>query len=120
MKQAVRKTLIPSHQLYLLKNLEDQHFDPVWHFHTDYQLFWVAEGTGTRFVGDDVRRFNKGELVFTGPNLPHLWRSDEKYFDKASKSFCHGIVLYLREHFMGHELLEKEELKSLKKLLEKS
>lgn len=120
MRQAVRKSVIPSHQLFLIRKLEDKHFDPVWHFHTDYQLFFVEEGTGTRFIGDDVRRFGKGELVFTGPNLPHLWRSDEKFFNRNDPSRCSGIVLYLKEEFPGHGLLEKDELKGLKKLMEKS
>lgn len=120
MKQAIRKTLIPPHQLFLIRELKDKHFDPVWHFHSDYQLFWVADGNGTRFIGDDVRRFEKGELVFTGPDLPHLWRSDDVYFDKHSNAHSLGIVLYLKEDFLGITQQEKDEFTGLKKLFEKS
>ena len=120
MKEAIRKTLIPPHQLFVIRELKDQHFDPVWHFHSDYQLFWVVEGSGTRFIGDDVRRFEKGELVFTGPDLPHLWRSDDQYFTKSGNAFCNGIVLYLKEDFLGIMQQEKDEFIGLKKLFEKS
>ncbi len=120
MKQAIRKTLIPPHQLFLIRELKEQHFDPVWHFHSDYQLFWVAEGNGTRFIGDNVTRFEKGELVFTGPDLPHLWRSDDIYFDKQSGANTLGIVLYLKEDFLGISQTDKDEFTGLKKLFEKS
>jgi AraC-like DNA-binding protein len=120
MKQAIRKTLIPTQQLFLIRELKDKHFDPVWHFHSDYQLFWVAEGHGTRFIGDDVRRFESGELVFTGPDLPHLWRSDDEYFDRNSAAHAQGIVLYLKEDFLGIMQQEKDEFTGLKKLFEKS
>lgn len=120
MKTALHKSSIPPSQIFEIKHLEDKHFDPVWHAHSEFQLFVVLEGTGTRFIGDSIKTFRPGELVFTGPHLPHLWRSDELYFEKKSDRKVGGIVIYLNENFLGEHILEKEEMLIVKKLFVKS
>lgn len=120
MKAALQKSSIPDSQIFVIRDLKEKHFDPVWHAHSEYQLFVVLQGTGTRFIGDSIRSFKPGELIFTGPHLPHLWRSDEKYFKKNSSLETHGIVLYLDEHFLGQNMLDKVELHRLKVLFDKS
>lgn len=104
----------------MIRHLEEKHFDPVWHAHSEYQLFVVLEGTGTRFIGDSIKSYMPGELVLTGPHLPHLWRSDESYFDKNSSHNSNGIVIYLNEHFLGEHILDKEEMLAVKKLFTRS
>lgn len=119
MKPAVRKNEIPGSRALVVNYLEDSFFDPSWHFHSEYQLFVVLEGSGTRFVGDNIAHFQEGDLVFTGSNLPHLWRNDEKYFKKGSNLRVRGIVVYFAEDFLGKGLWEKEEMLELRQLLEK-
>ncbi|MEO6328844.1 MAG: AraC family transcriptional regulator [Ginsengibacter sp.] len=120
MKTALYKSGIPSSQIFVVKHLEEKHFDTVWHAHSEYQLFVVMEGTGTRFIGDSIKAFKPEELVFTGPHLPHLWRNDEVYFEKNIDYKTDGIVIYLNENFLGDHILEKEEMLSIKKLFSKS
>jgi AraC-like DNA-binding protein len=120
LKTALHKSSIPPSQIFVIRHLEDKHFDPVWHAHSEYQLFVVEEGTGTRFIGDSIKSFRPGELILTGPHLPHVWRSDETYFDRNSNSITRGIVIYLNENFLGDHILEKEEMLGLKKLFVKS
>ena len=120
MKPAVHKSVIPDSQIFSAKHLVEKHFDPVWHAHSEYQLFVVLEGTGTRFIGDSIRSFKAGELILTGPHLSHLWRSSEKFTDEALPSSVAGIVIYFDEHFLGETMLDKSELHRLKILLDKS
>jgi AraC-like DNA-binding protein len=120
MKAAIHKSSIPDSQIFMIKYLEDQYFDPVWHSHSEYQLFVPLEGTGTRFIGDSIKTFNPNELILTGSNLPHLWRSDEAYFEKNSQLKIRGIVIYLQESLLGEHLMGKEELVQLKKLFKRS
>jgi AraC-like DNA-binding protein len=120
MKAALHKSAIPETKIFVIKELHEKHFDPTWHSHSEYQLFYVNEGTGTRFIGDSIKLFNPGELVFTGPHLPHLWRSEEVYFERNSHLQSRGIVIYLNEHFLGEDILAKEEFVLLKKLFTKS
>ena len=99
MKTAIHKSAIPASQIFVIKHLEEKHFDPVWHAHSEYQLFVVLQGTGTRFIGDSIKSFKPGELILTGPHLPHLWRNDEVYFEKNSRSSKRNCI-YLNENFL--------------------
>ncbi|AMO94906.1 bacterial regulatory helix-turn-helix s, AraC family protein [Collimonas fungivorans] len=47
-----------------------------WHFHPECELHQVVATTGRYFVGDFIGDFAPGNLVLTGPNLPHNWVSD--------------------------------------------
>ena len=48
------------------------------HFHPDDELHYVVSTKGRYFVGDFIGTFEPGNLVLTGPNLPHNWVSDVK------------------------------------------
>jgi AraC-like DNA-binding protein len=120
LKAAIHKSEIPLTQIFVIRELEESHFDPSWHSHSEYQLFVVLEGNGTRFIGDSIRAFREGELVLTGPHLPHLWRSEEGYFEKHSKLKTKGIVIYFNENFLGDHILDKEEMILIKKLFLRS
>ena len=120
MKQPLQKSPISKNHSFEIKYLTAPHFDPNWHFHSEYQLFIVMKGTGTRFIGDHVSPFKKGDLVFTGPNLPHLWQSDHEYFNGDRKLWTEGIVIYFRENFLGNDFLHKNEMYRIKQLFLKA
>ena len=120
MKPLLEKSIESLNQSFLVKKLQEPFFDPNWHFHPHYQLFTVIKGTGTRFIGDDIRHFEEGDTVFLAPNMPHLWRSDREYFEKDSQLMTEGIVVYFKEDFLGSEFFEKSEMYDIKILLKKS
>ena len=47
-----------------------------WHFHPEIELHHVVASAGRYFVGDFIGAFAPGNLVLTGPNLPHNWVSE--------------------------------------------
>src|SRR5919199_706716 len=47
-----------------------------WHFHPEYEIHLVTETSGRSFIGDYIGVFEPGNLVLTGPYLPHNWISD--------------------------------------------
>lgn len=118
MKSVIQKSAIPQSKILVVKRLEQLNFDPNLHLHPEYQLFLVLKGRGTRFIGDNIKAFNPGDLVFTGPNLPHLWRNDPSDQQRSSKTL--GIVIYFPEHFLGNVINLKEELENIRLLFEKA
>ncbi len=48
-----------------------------WHYHEAYELHLIVETSGKLFVGDYVGEFGPGNLVLTGPRLPHNWISTD-------------------------------------------
>ncbi|WP_114783013.1 AraC family transcriptional regulator [Botryobacter ruber] len=120
MKIAARKSAIPDSRAFVVKHLVAPYFDPNWHFHPEYQLFYAQEGRGTRFIGDNIKQFKEGDLVLMGPDLPHLWRSNNEYFDKNNDLRTRGIVVYFSEDFLGDAIQQKEEMKEILHLFHRS
>lgn len=118
MKQPLRKDLDPVGVSFTIKELTEPHFDPNWHFHGHYQLFLVETGTGTRFIGDSIKPFGPGDLVFLGPNLPHLWRSDKAYFCRQSGLTTQGIVVYFAADFLGNDFFLRPEMTGIRQVLD--
>jgi AraC-like DNA-binding protein len=42
-----------------------------WHFHPEFEIVYVPHGCGRRHVGNKVSRFEDGDLILLGPNIPH-------------------------------------------------
>ncbi len=112
----IEKTLTPK-ETFVFKDLYSPYFNPNWHFHPEFQISLIVEGKGTRFVGDHVAPFEEGDLIFTGPNLPHLWRSDDAYFKKNSTLTTRALVIYFDNELLSRSLLEKEEFYGINKLV---
>jgi AraC-like DNA-binding protein len=47
-----------------------------WHFHPEFEIHLITATSGRAFVGDYIGAFTPGNLMMTGPNLPHNWLSD--------------------------------------------
>lgn len=62
-----------------LRFLEHGVPDPLirWHYHDAYELHYIIQSSGKLFVGDYIGEFRPGNLVLTGPRLPHNWISTD-------------------------------------------
>lgn len=120
MKHVISKSAIPEFRAFVIKKITAPYFDPTFHLHPEFQLSFVTKGDGTRFVGDNIKSFEDGDMALTGPNLPHVWRSDNKYFEKNSQLSTTVIVIYFHDHFLGETLHQKEEMESINRLFQRS
>jgi AraC-like DNA-binding protein len=68
-----------------------------WHFHPECELHHVVATTGRYFVGDFIGSFAPGNLVLTGPNLPHNWVSE---LPAGAEVPLRGRVLQFTEQFI--------------------
>jgi AraC-like DNA-binding protein len=91
-----------------------------YHHHPEFEMVLVLQGNGRRMVGDNVDRFGRHDLVFTGPFLPHQWLCDSypeghpEY--RQEKSF---VIQFLYD-FLGEKFFEIPENANLKKFLAES
>ena len=46
-----------------------------WHYHEEYELHFTVTTYGKVFVGNYIGSFQPGNLILTGPFLPHNWIS---------------------------------------------
>lgn len=60
------------------------YFTYPWHFHTEYEIIYVKEGTGMRFVGNNAEKYADGDILLLYSDLPHYMKSDEVYQQEGS------------------------------------
>ena len=97
-----------------------KYFPCPWHYHPEYELVLITSSTGRRMVGDHIGYFEKDDLVFMGPKLPHVWMNDPQYINGEADCPADGIVIQFVENFLGEKFLNIPEMADLKKMLELS
>lgn len=110
----------PENSSFLVTHHIEQFFLKVWHYHHELELVLSLKSTGTRFVGDSIKKFEEGDVVLIGKNLPHMWLNDEVYFEKGSELIAEDIVIHFNKEFLGMGFLDASEMKHIAELLQKS
>ncbi|MEJ7736975.1 MAG: AraC family transcriptional regulator [Chitinophagaceae bacterium] len=90
-------------------------FDAPWHYHPEYELTFIINSNGVRYVGNSIETFEKGDLILLGPNLPHCWKNTG-----IQNELCSSFVIQWKEDFLGTELPLIPEFKNIHKLLQLS
>src|ERR1700730_3947385 len=109
---------IPSVESNLFKAvMQEDHkeFDYPWHYHPEYELTYILQSHGVRYVGNSIENFFEDDMVLVGSNLPHCWINtpDQKHSAKA-------IVIYLKEEFVNETWMQSCEFERIRRLLELS
>jgi AraC-like DNA-binding protein len=120
MKPLLKIINIQSNESFHILKVHEPCFFPAWHFHPEYEIMLVLEGTGIRFVGDSMERFQPGDLILFGKEIPHYYRSDEKYQQKNSDCISRAAVLYFREDFLGERFWDIPDINHIKILFANS
>jgi AraC-like DNA-binding protein len=102
---------------FLVRNFEKSAFDAPYHFHPEYELTCIIQGSGKRYVGSHMEDFTAGDLVLLGPNLPHCWKLEAA---KDTQPEGSAIVVQFDGAFLGEDFFNKNELQYIKKLFQKS
>jgi AraC-like DNA-binding protein/mannose-6-phosphate isomerase-like protein (cupin superfamily) len=82
-------------QAFLAYRLTVPSFSFKWHYHPEYELTLITEGSGNRLVGDSYQDYTAGDLVLLGPGLPHTWVSNP-----GRKKPVSAIVIQFPEKFI--------------------
>ncbi len=120
MKPHLLKVSLKPESSFNIYKKQGEDFYNQWHFHPEIELIYIHKGRGTRFIGNDVHRFEPGELFLFGSNLAHMWRCDPEYFQKGSKLKAEVSVIYFHHDFLGDKFFYTPELKNIESLLEKA
>lgn len=89
-------------------------FDFAWHYHQEYELTLITAGAGTRYMGTTVERFQPGDMVLIGPDLPHTFVSE------PCEGNAEAVVTQFRRDFLGPEFFALPQLRALDGLLARS
>jgi AraC-like DNA-binding protein len=105
---------------FVVKYFDYNFYPTPWHYHPEYEIVMVTESTGKRFIGDHISDFGPGNLAFLGPNIPHTYRNDDKYYVEGSKLRAKSIVIHFTEASLGNDFLDLPEARLLHKLFDRS
>ncbi|MEO9003975.1 MAG: AraC family transcriptional regulator [Ginsengibacter sp.] len=94
-------------------NKKDFHYP--WHYHPEFELTYILNGHGVRYVGNSIGNFFDDDLVLLGSNLPHCWIENME----QEQPPC-GITTYLKEEFMDKIWIESYEFQDITTLLKSS
>ncbi len=90
-----------------------------WHYHPEIEIVFIQEGSGTEFIGDNIRSFRKGDVLLVGSGLPHYWHCSDKYYEEAHTN-CEAVVAHFNPSFLGEKFLALPENKVIRELLTNS
>jgi len=94
---------------------EDFNFNAPWHFHPEFELTYILKGKGMRYVGNSIQKFEEGDFVLLGENLPHCWKNTD-----AEKDGVKSLVFQWDTTILGKNWLEKDTFYHIKKLFERT
>ena len=96
------------------------HFLKVWHYHPEIELVSIVNSSGTKFIGDGIKKFQTDDLILIGENVPHLWLNDPVYFQESSELEAKALVIHFDRNFAGADFLQMPEMKALNDLLNRA
>jgi AraC-like DNA-binding protein len=91
---------------------QDEKYDFNWHIHPEFEIVFIVEGFGTRYVGNSVEDYRQGEVVFVSPGIPHAWQSAEESTQN------NAYVVHFDKECFGCDWYRANELKEAAKLLQ--
>jgi len=93
---------------------DEEAFNPAFHFHPELELVLIKEGHGRRIIGNRIDPFEKGDMVFIGANLPHIWLND----DTSGGHRARSITVHFRKEIFSDEFYDMKESKDLARFFE--
>lgn len=96
------------------------HFTYPLHFHSEYEIIYIKEGTGTRFLGNNIAQYKAGDILLIGSNLPHFMKSDDAYHSGNTDLRVTGTIIQFEKDFMYYAVNHYPHFIKIRKLLQDS
>lgn len=119
MKALLEKTLLGDEKTVLVRRFTIPYFSAPFHFHPEFELTYILQGSGKRFVGAHIDNFEPGDLIFLGSQVAHYWRSDPEYYQHKGLQ-SEAIVIHFSAHFAEQIIRQIPEFQPVVNLLAQS
>jgi len=90
--------------------------DYPWHYHPEFEVIYVEKSYGIRLMGSHIGNFNNGDLMFISPNLPHVWRNDNDFYQDNKDLKVVVYVIHFREDALGKDFFNLPEFSHIRNL----
>ena len=117
MKQFLEELKQNPEESFFIGVFQDHIEQTSWHYHQEFELSFITEGSGKRIVGDSVELFHPGDLIFIGPRIPHVWISGEMARTQHSGRTLESVYLLFNQDILPQGLTSLPEFKDVKRAL---
>jgi AraC-like DNA-binding protein len=87
-----------------------------WHYHPEFEIIFVEESYGIRLMGNHIGNFNNGDLMFISPNLPHVWKNDNDFYQGNKNLQVVVYVIHFLKDALGKDFFTLPEFVHIRKL----
>jgi len=85
------------------------------HYHPELELTFIHSGSGLRYLGDSISRFEDGDLCLVGSETPHCWESDP-----ARDEPIRQVVVQFAPTVFGRDFLDLPPMRPIVELFERA
>jgi AraC-like DNA-binding protein len=116
MSALLEKILLKEDESFFIGIFQDNLEKSTWHYHNNFEISFITEGSGKRIVADSIEEFQPGDLVFIGRNLPHVWIADKELQTPSTRTL-EMVFLQFTDQILGSQLLSLPEFKHVAKAM---
>ncbi|MCK5135854.1 MAG: helix-turn-helix domain-containing protein [Bacteroidales bacterium] len=120
MKELLEQIKLNPDESFFIGVFQDHIDQSSWHYHQEFELSFITEGSGRRIVGDSVEEFHPGDLIFIGPRIPHVWFSEEPYLKQHSGRTLESVYLLFNSDILPHGLTSLPEFGNVNRAIQLS
>jgi len=120
MKELLEEIKLNPDESFYIGIFQDHIDKSNWHYHQEFELSFITEGSGKRIVGDSIEKFYPGDLIFIGPRIPHVWLSLEKHRRQHSGRTLESVYMLFNSDILPEGLTHLPELRNVRKAVKLS
>lgn len=120
MKELLEEIKLNPDESFYIGIFQDHIDKSHWHYHQEFELSFITEGSGRRIVGDSTEDFHPGDLIFIGPRIPHVWFPDEKHKRQHSGRTLESVYMLFNHEILPESLLGLPEFKNIQEAIQLS
>lgn len=87
------------------------------HRHDEMQITLVIKGTGRLIIGNYMQRFSEGDVYVINANQPHIFQSDNSYFETIREDSARAIHIYIDHKNLFNNFTNLPEFDLIKKFI---
>lgn len=88
---------------------EERYFYDTLHQHPEIQVTFIENSSGNLIYGDYLGAFGPGDVFVIGPNVPHVFRNDNSFYEEEATKNAKAYTLFFDEATFGKQFFELPE-----------
>ena len=115
MKELLEEIKLNPDESFFIGIFQDHIDKSHWHYHQEFELSFITEGSGRRIVGDSIEEFNPGDLIFIGPRIPHVWFPEERHRQQHSGRTLESVYMLFNQDILPDAITVLPEFTNIRK-----